>query len=107
MIIKRREFIKGCATIPLLTLPAITCLTSVAKAESGSNALAPGADFHIEKSIKAGFGGGFSVLSHSQSEGLIYADIAHCGNRYVVASTDCRDWEIVRSSLHNPGFVSG
>lgn len=92
MDIERRDFVRGCAASSalLLVLVGIDC---AAKGEETHN------DSYIEKSIKASFGGGFSVRSHAQSDGLSYADIEHCGNRYAVASADLLDWKIVRSSL--------
>ena len=90
MDIARRDFVRGCAASSVLLLVGIN---SAAKGEETHN------DSHIEKSIKASFGGGFSVRSHAQSDGLSYADIEHCGNRYAVASADLLDWKIVRSSL--------
>jgi hypothetical protein len=92
MGIKRRDFIKGCAAVWVSLLPGIT---RAANNQNASSALVPGADSHIEKSIKAGFGGGFSVRNHTQSNGLTYADIEHFGNRYAVVSADLLDWKIV------------
>ena len=103
MDIKRRDFVKGCAAASVLLLPGIA---SAAKGENANNAPASGADSPIEKSIKASFGGGFSVRAHTQSDGLTCADIEHFGNRYAVASADLLDWKIVGSSLSNPGFAS-
>jgi hypothetical protein len=101
MDIKRRDFVKGCALASVLLLPSIV---SAATGENANNA--PASDLHIEKSIKASFGGGFSVRTHTQSDGLTYADIEHFGNRYAVASADLLDWKIVGSSLSNPGLAS-
>ena len=97
MDIQRRHFIKGLAasSVPLLALVGIG---SAAKAGQTHKALASATDAHIEKSIKASFGGGFSLRSHTQSGGLTYADIEHCGNRRAVASADLLDWKIVRSA---------
>jgi hypothetical protein len=92
MDIKRRDFVKGGVAACVLWLPGIA---SAAKGGNGNNAPALGADSHIEKSIKASFGDGFSVRTHTQSDGLIYADIEHFGNRYAVASADLLDWKIV------------
>jgi len=99
MEIKRRDFVKGCAAASALLLAGID------SAAKGENAPASGADSYIEKSIKASFGGGFSVRAHTQSGGLTYADIEHFGNQYTVASADLLDWKIVRSALSNPGFA--
>jgi hypothetical protein len=97
MDIKRREFVKGCAAISVLLLPGIA---SAATGKDVNNAPADtGANSRIEKSIKANFGGGFSVRAHTQSDGWTYADIEHYGNRYAVASADLLDWKIVETSL--------
>ncbi len=93
MNIKRRHFVKGCAAACVLLAPGIA---SAMKGENANNAAASVADSHIEKSIKASFGGGFSVRAHSQSNGLTHAEIEHFGNRYAVASADLLDWTIVR-----------
>lgn len=92
MNIKRRDFVKGCAAASVLLLPGIAIAM---KGASSINTPAQGADPHIEKSIKASFGGGFSVRTHTQSNGLTYADIEHFGNRYAVASADLLDWKMV------------
>ena len=90
---KRRDFVKGCtAAACLLLLPGIA---SAAKGESANNTPASDSDLRIEKSIKASFGGGFSVQSHSQSGGLTHANIEHFGNRYAVSSADMLYWKIV------------
>lgn len=93
---KRRDFVKGCTAAALFLLPGVT---NVAKAAGANRAPTSGADKHVEKAIKASFGGGFSVRAHNQSQGLTYAEIEHFNNRYVVASADLVDWKIVRSSL--------
>ncbi|MBP6019854.1 MAG: twin-arginine translocation signal domain-containing protein [Burkholderiaceae bacterium] len=91
MNIKRRDFFKGCAAAAcVLALPGIAIA-----AKSANNAPALGA---VEKSIKASFGGGFSVESHSQSGKLTHATIENFGNRYAVTSTDLLDWKIVAPS---------
>lgn len=102
MEIKRRDFVNGCAAAAALLLAGVD---SAAKGENASNGSASGADSYIEKSIKASFGGGFSVRAYTQSDGLTYADIEHFGNRYAVASADLLDWKIIRSSLSNPCFA--
>ena len=73
MDIKRRDFVKGCATVSVLLLPGIASAAS---------------------------GGGFSVRDYSQSNGRTYANIEHFGNRYAVASADLLDWKIVKASLY-------
>ena len=102
MDIKRRDFVKGCAAASVLLLPSI----AIAAKGGSEQRAASGADLHIEKSIKASFGGGFSVRAHTRSDGLTHADIEHFGNRYAVASADLLDWKIVGSSLSNPGLAS-
>ena len=93
MNIKRRDFVKGCAAAAgVLLLPG---MAHALKGENAHGAAAAGADSRIEKSIKAGFGGGFSVRSHTQSNGLTYANIEHFNTRYVVSSTNLLDWKIV------------
>lgn len=102
MEIKRRDFVNGCAAASALLLVGID---RAATGENANNAPASGGDSCIEKSIKASFGGGFSVRAYTQSDGLTYADIEHFGNRYAVASADLLDWKIIRSSLSNPCFA--
>lgn len=102
MDIKRRNFVKGCVAASVLLVPGIASAKIVAKA---TGTPASGVDLHIVKSIKASFGGGFSVVAHSQSNGLTYADIEHYGNRYEVASADLLDWDILKSSFNNPAFA--
>lgn len=103
MDIARREFVMGCVAASVLWMPGIA---SAVSGENAINAPASGAGSDIEKSIKASFGGGFSVRAHTQSAGLTYADIEHSGNRYAVTSADLLDWKIVASSLNNPSFTS-
>jgi hypothetical protein len=97
MDVERRDFIKGCAASSVLLL-ALVGVGSAAKGET-HNAPAAATDADIEKSIKASFGGSFSVRAHAHSDGLTYADIEHFGNRHAVASADLLDWKIIRSSL--------
>ncbi|NYT78043.1 twin-arginine translocation signal domain-containing protein [Alcaligenaceae bacterium] len=94
MEIKRRDFVKGCAAACVMLVPGVTyaALGKHANKASPSNA-----GRHIEKSIKASFGGGFSVKSHRQSNGLTHANIEHFGTQYAVTSADLLDWKIVRS----------
>ncbi len=93
MIIKRRDFVKGCVAISALSLSVGSATARhavVSQVDAGLN---------IEKSIKASFGGGFSLLSYKQEKGLTHANIAHSGNRFEVASNDLLNWQIMRSSL--------
>ncbi len=73
-------------------------IASAATRLNNNKASGQGADLRIQKSIKAGFGGGFSVLAHSQSNGLTYAEIEHVGNRYLVVSANLVDWTIMGSA---------
>ena len=94
MDISRRHLVKACAAASILLLPGIA---RAAKHQNANNATISAANSHIEKSIRANFGGGFSVRTHTQLGGLTYAEIEHVGNRYVVASADLLDWKIVLS----------
>lgn len=102
MNINRRDFVKGCAAVYVLSLPVVA---GAAKAASASNALASSMGPDLEKSIKAGFGGGFSLRAHKQVNGLTYAHIEHAGNQYAVASANSLDWQIVETSLGKPSFA--
>lgn len=90
MSVKRRDFMKGCATVSLMLTPA---LAASAKRLTANNVLAGVDDTSIQKSIKAGFGDGFLVRSHTESNGWVLADIEHLGARYKVASVDLLDWQ--------------
>lgn len=92
MDIARRDFFKGCATVSVLLLPGIAIAAS---GENTKRASASAARSQVEKSIKANFGGGFSVRDYTQTNGRTYANIEHFGNRYAVASADLLDWKIV------------
>ncbi|MBC7203334.1 MAG: twin-arginine translocation signal domain-containing protein [Pusillimonas sp.] len=94
MSIKRRDFIKGCAAAGTLMVPGMAMAAQVANAANEQGAAM---NTRIEKSIKASFGGGFSVQAHTQSTGLTYANIEHFGTRYQVASADLFDWKLVRT----------
>lgn len=94
MNIKRRGFFKGCGVACVLLIPGAAYAL---KGENANQLLASEANSSIEKSIKASFGGGFSVQTHTQSNGLTYADIEHFGNRYSVASADLLDWKILNT----------
>jgi hypothetical protein len=102
MQIKRRDFVNGCAAAAALLLAGID---SAAKGENAGNTPAAGSHSDIEKAIKAGFGGGFSLRDYAHADGLTYAEIEHFGNQYLVASADLLDWKIVRSSVSDTGFA--
>ncbi|HWL27332.1 MAG TPA: twin-arginine translocation signal domain-containing protein [Burkholderiaceae bacterium] len=94
MDMTRRDFIKAGSAASVLLLPGISA--------AGNNKGTVGApmveaDSNIEKSIKASFGGSFTVRAHTQAGGLVYADIEHFGTRYAVASADMFDWTVLRS----------
>lgn len=95
MEIKRREFVKGFLVAGALSLPGISLAM---QSRPASKVASSRIDSHIEKSIKAGFGGGFSLKAHRQANGLTYADIEHSGNRYSVASADLLDWKILSAA---------
>lgn len=103
MDIKRRDFVKGCAAASVLLLPGIANAAMGVNVKTTPNS---GAVLDIEKSIKASFGGGFSIRARSQLDGLTHAEIEHFGNRYAVTSQDLLDWKIIRSSLSTPDFAS-
>lgn len=94
MSITRRDFVKGYVAACTLLLPGAALAT---KYVSGNTTLNTEVDSRVRKSIKACFGGGFKVQSHSQSAGLAYANIEHLGNRYTVTSSNLLDWKIVSS----------
>lgn len=92
MSITRRDFFKGCATLGVLMVPA---LAGAAKAQVIKHPVDPNVALSIEKSIKAGFGGGFSLLAYHEESGQTFAQIEHSGNRYRVVSADRMDWVIL------------
>jgi hypothetical protein len=94
MNIERRDLLKACCFGSALFLPGLVWATERASPNDASVAVA---DAHLETSIRASFGGGFSVLAHKQSDGQVYAEIEHVGNRYVVVSADLVDWKIMHS----------
>ncbi|GEC17142.1 twin-arginine translocation signal domain-containing protein [Nitrobacter winogradskyi] len=96
MDIKRRDFVKGCATVSVLLLPGSASATS---GKNANRASASASRSQVEKSIKASFGGGFSVRDYTQSDGRTCANIEHSGNQYAVASADLLDWKIAKVSL--------
>lgn len=97
MNLGRRDFVKGIVAAPVFFL--LPGNARGAEYNTSIETSAPRIASRIEKSIKAYFGGGFSVQDHTQCEGLIRADIEHFGNRYAVCSADLLEWEIVKSSL--------
>lgn len=60
-------------------------------------ALAGSSPDQVEKSIKAGFGGGFTVYHQARGRDTIQATIGHGSRRYVVVSNNLLDWTIVSS----------
>lgn len=92
MNIKRRNLIQGSIAASTLLLPSVASATKVAGMNNAPSAVA---NARLEKSIKASFGGGFSLRTHTQSGGRTYANIEHFGNQYAVASADLIEWQIV------------
>ncbi|EAQ36644.1 hypothetical protein NB311A_15292 [Nitrobacter sp. Nb-311A] len=74
-------------------------MPGIASGESIKPASASVSRSQVEKSIKASFGGGFSVRDYIESNGRACASIEHLGNRYAVVSADLLDWSIVEASL--------
>jgi|GEM_PF-3733448 len=88
----RRSFVKGCTATLVMTVPwAAGACTSLGSPDK----ITQNADSRIKKSIKAGFGGGFSVVSHQQHHHVTHAVIEHASNRYKVVSADLLDWQVV------------
>ncbi|MBB5374503.1 twin-arginine translocation pathway signal protein [Acidocella aromatica] len=94
MDIGRRGFVNACGAASVLLVPGIA---NAKIWENSKNSAGSVADARVDKSIRASFGSGFAVRSHARANGLTYADIEHVGNRYVVASGDLQDWEILLS----------
>jgi len=69
-------------------------------ADESANSAQFASEVELEKSIKASFGGGFSVLSHSKTDGITYARIENFGNEYTVSSKNLLDWKIIESTLN-------
>lgn len=92
----RRDFVKQIVALSALIGSGI----AGAATGAGPN-VAPASkmDADIQKSIKANFGGGFSVLSHSKLASVTYAKIENFGNQYTVRTTDLIEWKIIKSSL--------
>lgn len=53
----------------------------------------------VEKSIKASFGGGFKTYEYISDKRLNYATIGHAGKRYLVASKNLYDWQVVSGNI--------
>lgn len=87
----RRQFIKGLAAFA----------ASISSGFSIANSHAPASSVAIEKAIKASFGGGFSLVSYSQTGAVTQAKIENFGNQYTVTSVNLFDWKIIKSSLSN------
>lgn len=89
MYFTRREFVKSFAVTAALMGSGFTLANSQSLAGKAA----------IEKAIKASFGGGFSLVSYSQSGAVTQAKIENFGNQYTVTSVNLLDWEIIQSSL--------
>ena len=93
---KRRSFIKGCFTTSAIFGTGIDLAFA---AENQKNTPHSPSNTEIEKSIKAAFGGGFVLLSHSKSDGLVTSQIESFGNQFTVISQNSYDWKIIKSSI--------
>lgn len=93
MSLTRRSFIKGCTAVAVVGIPTLHSAQACQE-----HALDTATATRIEKSIKASFGGGFSLQAHRQSGQHIYANIEHRGNRYTVSTTDLFDWAILSAA---------
>lgn len=91
MVFTRREFVKGFAVTAALMGSGFTIASNDHVANKND----------IEKSIKANFGGGFSLISYSKSGTVTQAKIENFGNQYTVTSLNLLDWKIIQSSLSN------
>ena len=90
MSLSRRNFIKGCTIAGCLLMPG---MASSGKDQGIKQSQNGDADADVKRSIKAGFGDGFSLHAHCRSNGLTYADIEHLGTRYKVVSADLVEWK--------------
>lgn len=95
---KRREFLKHTGITSFL-LASGHILFSKLLPDAPVQTSPPNVAQAIEKSIKAGFGEGFRVLSFKDHDRRIHADIEHLENRYTVTSGDLIDWKIIASSV--------
>lgn len=94
MNIKRRDFIKGCATISILSVPCIS-FAALSQHTQKSDTSVSNHQIQIEKSIKANFGGGFTVQAHTELNGLTYAKIQHLGVQYTATTSDLLEWKTI------------
>ena len=95
MNLKRRDFVGACAATFAYFGSGFVI------AASGSSSSSAAGRAAIEKSIKASFGGGFSLLSYSMTGSSTSAKIENSGNQYTVTSVNLLDWKIIKSSLSN------
>ncbi|MFT0531244.1 twin-arginine translocation pathway signal protein [Castellaniella hirudinis] len=89
MNIRRRTFMQACGGAAGASL-----LPGMAVGRTAP-ALADASPAQVEKSIKAGFGGGFSVYRQARGQDGIQATIGHGSRRYVVVSNNLLDWAVV------------
>ena len=87
----RRNFVKGLVATAALMSSSLVIANGHAASSKAS----------IEKAIKASFGGGFSLISYSESGSVTQAKIENFGNQYTVTSSNLLDWKIIQSSLSN------
>ncbi len=93
---QRRRFMQACGAASAMMLPGLAGASRLPGPDAHSSAGPSSAQ--IEKSIKAGFGGGFSVRSHRCDGRLVHADIQHAGTCYRVVSQDLFDWHVVATT---------
>ena len=98
MNFKRRDFIRVCAATTAFVGAGFAIAANIDNSKGAASSAGRAA---IEKSIKANFGGGFSLLSYSQSGASTSAKIENVGNQYTVTSVNLIDWKIIKSSLSN------
>lgn len=84
----RRFFIKNAVGFAA-AMPIAAHYSSAAEATPVDGILP---DFDLTKSIKANFGGRFSVRSVTQANDLVIARIEHAGNVFEVSTRDTIEW---------------
>jgi hypothetical protein len=97
-VMQRREFIKLTGITSFLFASGHILFSKLFPA-SPAQTSPPDIALAIEKSIKAGFGEGFRVVSFQDRGGRIHADIEHLENRYAVTSGNLIEWKILASSV--------
>lgn len=98
MSINRRSFLKATASMSAFFLSG-TIAATVFEAQAGQVESTVDYALAVERSIKAHFGSGFSVLSQSHKGELALVEIEHLGNRYSVRSSNLSNWKILSSTI--------